>query len=84
VLYLLYTSELKEVINSECRILEFADNVAIYTVNRHHGMGIAYVEENAEAIQEYLGLTGLEIAQISGSCACLTKKEQKQGSWRLT
>jgi hypothetical protein len=54
VLYALYTSKLKEVINSECRILEFADDVAIYAVNRHHRMGVACVEENAEAIQEYL------------------------------
>jgi retron-type reverse transcriptase len=50
VLYALCTSKLKEVINSECRILEFVDDVAIYAVNRHHRMRVAYVEENAEAI----------------------------------
>jgi hypothetical protein len=66
VLYELYTSELKEVINGECRISEFADDVAIYAVNRHHRMGVPCVEENAEVVQEYLGLRGLEIAP----CKC--------------
>jgi hypothetical protein len=57
VLYALYIPELKEVINNECRTLESADDVAIYVVNRHHRIGAACVEENAEVIQEYLGLS---------------------------
>jgi hypothetical protein len=63
MLYALCTSELKEVINSECRTLEFADHVAIYAVNRHHRMGVACIEVNAEAIQEYIGIRGLKIAR---------------------
>jgi hypothetical protein len=50
MLYALYTSELKEVINCECRILEFAEDVAIYAINRNHRIGVAYVQENAKVI----------------------------------
>jgi hypothetical protein len=78
-LYALYTSELKEVINSECRILEFADSVAICTVNRRHRMGVACVEENAEAIKECLGLKGLEIAPNKCQLCVFDKKRTKAG-----
>jgi hypothetical protein len=82
-LYALYTTELKEVINSECTILEFADDVAIHAVNRHHRMRVACVEENAEAIQEYLGLSGLEIAKIRANCLSFDKKETKSGEGEI-
>jgi hypothetical protein len=43
-LYSLYMAGLKSKINQNCKLLEIADGVAVYSVSRHSRMGVSEVE----------------------------------------
>jgi hypothetical protein len=43
-LYSLYMAGLKSKINQNCKILEYADDVAVYSINRYSRIGVSEVE----------------------------------------
>jgi hypothetical protein len=54
-------AELKSKIHQNCKLLEYADDVAVFSVNRNSRIDISEVEESAQRIELYLKGSGLEI-----------------------
>jgi hypothetical protein len=61
-LYSLYMAGLKSKINQNCKLLEYADDVAVYSAARHSSIGVSEVEKRIQSIEVYLKESGLEIA----------------------
>jgi predicted AAA+ superfamily ATPase len=45
---------LKSKINQNCKLLKYADDVAVYSVNRYSRIGISKVEKSIQSIKLYL------------------------------
>jgi hypothetical protein len=56
--YSLYMAGLTSKINQNCKLLEYADDVAVYSFNRYSRIG---VEKSIQSIELYLKESGLEI-----------------------
>jgi hypothetical protein len=54
---------LKSKINQNCKFLEYADDVAVYSVTRYSSNGVWEVEKSIQSIEVYLKESGMEIAQ---------------------
>jgi hypothetical protein len=51
----------KSKINQNCKLLEYADDVEVYSVNRYSRIGVSEVEKSIQIIEVYLKESGLEI-----------------------
>jgi retron-type reverse transcriptase len=61
-LYSLYMAGLKSKINQSCKLLEHADDVAVYSVNRYKSICVSEVEKSIQKIELYFKEGDLEIA----------------------
>jgi hypothetical protein len=52
---------LESKINQNCKLLEYADDAAVYSVNRYSRIGISEVEKSIQSIELYLKENNLEI-----------------------
>ncbi|PNF30200.1 hypothetical protein B7P43_G08428 [Cryptotermes secundus] len=82
-LYSLYMAGLKSKINQNCKILEYADDVAIYSVHRCSRIGVAEVEKSIQSIELYLKESGLEIAPKKCQLCIFDKKGTTEGEWEI-
>jgi hypothetical protein len=65
---------LKPQINKNCKLLEYADDVVVYSVKRRNRFGVSEVEKNIESIEVYLKQSGLEIAPKKCQLCIFNKK----------
>jgi hypothetical protein len=65
---------LKSKINQNCKLLEYADDVAVYSVARHSSIGVWEVEKSIQIIEVYLKESGLEIAPNKCQLCIFDKK----------
>jgi hypothetical protein len=50
-LYSLYRAELKSKMNQNCKLLEYADDVAVYSVNRYSRIGVSELEKPYKVLE---------------------------------
>jgi predicted Zn-ribbon and HTH transcriptional regulator len=54
-------AELNSKIHQNCNLLEYADDVTVYSVNRNNTIGMSEVEKHLQNIEIYLEESGLEM-----------------------
>jgi hypothetical protein len=62
ILYSLYMAGLKSKISHKYKLLEYADDVAVYSVNRHSRIGVSEVEKSVRSTEVYLKKCSSETA----------------------
>jgi hypothetical protein len=77
-------SKTKIQINQNYKLLEYADDVAVISVNRHSRIGVSEEEERIRSIQIYIKEGVLEIAPNICQLHIFDKKETAVGEWEIT
>jgi hypothetical protein len=77
-LYSLYMAGIKSKINQNYKLLEYADDVAVYSVARHRSIGVSEVEKIIQIIEIYLKESVLEI--VPNNCVFSVKMRQLKES----
>jgi retron-type reverse transcriptase len=83
-LYSLYMAGLKSEINN-CKLLEYAYDVAVYSVNRHSRFGVTEVEKykSIKSIEIYLKESGLETTPKKCQLCIFNKRGTADGEWEI-
>jgi hypothetical protein len=55
-------------INQKCKLLEYAGDVAVYSVNRYSRIGVSEVEKSIQSTELSLKVSGLEIEPKYVNC----------------
>jgi hypothetical protein len=77
-------AELKSKINQNCILLEYADDVAVYSVARHSSIGVSEVEKSIQSIHVYLKESGSEITPNKCQLCIFDKKGTADREWENT
>lgn len=80
LLYTIYTTELQRVITNDCGLLQFADDIAIFTKVKPIQEGIRTAEANIQRIAEFLDRSGLELEPTK--CKLIVFNHSKKNSTR--
>jgi hypothetical protein len=72
--YSLYMAGLKSKLNQNFKFVEYADDVAVYSIARHSSIGVAEVEKSIQSTEIYLKESGLEIAPNKCQLCIFDKK----------
>jgi hypothetical protein len=77
---------LKSKINQNCKLLKYADDVAVYSGNSHSRIGVSEAGESIQNIQVYLKESGLEITPNKFQFCIFGKKKggTSDGKWEIT
>jgi hypothetical protein len=66
----------KSKINQNCKLIEYADDVAVYSVNRYSRIGVSEAEKSIQSIDFFfLKKSGLETAPKSVNCVSSIKRD---------
>jgi hypothetical protein len=84
IVYSLYMASLKFKIKQNCELLEYADDVAVYSVNRHSRIDVPEVENSIQIIDIYLKESGLEIAPKKCQLCICDKNGRADGELEIT
>ncbi|XP_044011968.1 uncharacterized protein LOC122854972 [Aphidius gifuensis] len=82
LLYALYLN-IKEIANHGCKILEFADDVVIYTSNENTQIGINNLERDTNNVNSYLEMKGLSLAANKCIFMVFNKCSGQGGLWDI-
>jgi hypothetical protein len=71
-------AELKSKNNKNCKLLEYAEDVAIYSVNRYSRICVSEVEMSIQNMELYLKESGLEIEPKQKKANCVSSIKEGQ------
>lgn len=78
ILFNIYLKDINSNLHPESRILQYADDVVIYSTQRNIETAIAFVQESINNIYSYLRQRGLELSPNKSNCVIFSQSKRYQ------
>ncbi|KMQ85763.1 pol-like protein, partial [Lasius niger] len=84
LLFNIYVAKLKKCIGEDCEIIQFADDIAIYTSARDIQQALIRLENSANRAYSHLSSRGLKVAPAKSALIIFTKKHINLLAYSIT